>query len=52
VSTGLALTGGDPGKTASQLQNAHSVTWYGSQNDGGAGELKRLTASIKRGGGA
>ena len=46
----LAVVGGVADRTAHHIETEAKVRYYASSKEGGAGELRRLKASIKRGG--
>jgi hypothetical protein len=46
----LAIVGGIADRTAHHIETNAKVRLYASSKEGGAGELRRLKASIRRGG--
>jgi siroheme synthase (precorrin-2 oxidase/ferrochelatase) len=46
----LAVVGGIADRTAHHIETGAKVRYYASSKEGGAGELRRLKASLRRGG--
>lgn len=46
----LAVVGGIADRTAHHIETDAKVRYYASSKEGGAGELRRLMASLRRGG--